>query len=120
MGAIAFNRILNRAGPADKSKGAARFKDTPKPLTYISSQRVGSRMARATPLQKPDGISQTMRSGRRPPLQIHSEAGDPAAVVEWRGRPRFKNPMGLFKNVLWKPTAASPIMEPVTPASADQ
>ena len=54
-------------------------------------------MARATPLQKPYGTSQTMRSGSRPPLQIHFEAGDPAAVVEWRGRPRFKDPMALFK-----------------------
>ena len=27
----------------------------------------------------------------------HFEAGDPASVVEWRGRPRFKNPMALFK-----------------------
>ena len=54
-------------------------------------------MARATPLQKPYGPSQTMRSGSRPPLQIHFEAGDPASVVEWRGRPRFKNPMALAK-----------------------
>ena len=63
-------------------------------------------MARATPLQKPYGPSQTMRSGSRPPLQIHFEAGDPAAVVEWRGRPRFKDPMALFRNAQWKPTAA--------------
>ena len=54
-------------------------------------------MARATPLQKPYGTSQTMRSGSRPPIQIHFEAGDPAAVVEWRGRPRFKNHMALQK-----------------------
>ena len=27
----------------------------------------------------------------------HFEAGDPASVVEWRGRPRFKNPMALAK-----------------------
>ena len=55
-------------------------------------------MARATPLQKPYGTIQTRRSGSRPRLQIHFEAGDPTAVVEWRGRPRFKNPMALFKN----------------------
>ena len=54
-------------------------------------------MARATPLHKPYGPI-TMRSGSRPPLQIHFEAGAPAAVVEWRGRPRFKDPMALFKN----------------------
>ena len=27
----------------------------------------------------------------------HFEAGDPASVVDWRGRPRFKNPMALAK-----------------------
>ena len=28
---------------------------------------------------------------------IHFEAGDPASVVEWRGRPRFQNRMSLAK-----------------------
>ena len=27
----------------------------------------------------------------------HFEAVDPAALVKWRGRPRFKNPLELFK-----------------------
>ena len=57
-----------------------------------------SRMARTTPLQKPCGTIQTTGSGSRPPLQIHFEAGAPAAVIEWRGRPRFKDHMALFKN----------------------
>ena len=33
----------------------------------------------------------------RPPLPLHFEAGDPASLVKWRGRPRSKNPMELFK-----------------------
>ena len=33
----------------------------------------------------------------RPTAPIHFEAGDPASLVKWRGRPRFKTPMKLFK-----------------------
>ena len=72
--------------------------------------RLGSQMARATPLQKPDGTIQKGAVEADRGFNNHFEAGDPASVVEWRGRPRFKNPMALFKNAQWKPTAASTII----------
>ncbi len=54
-------------------------------------------MARATPLQKPYGTIQKCAVEADRGFNNHFEAGDPASVVEWRGRPRFKNPMELFK-----------------------
>ena len=55
--------------------------------------RLGSQMARATPLQKPTELfkQRTVEADRG--FNNHFEAGDPASVVEWRGRPRFKNHM---------------------------
>ena len=54
-------------------------------------------MARATPLQKPYGTIQKCAVEADRGFNNHFEAVDPAALVKWRGRPRFKNPMALVK-----------------------